>query len=195
MRRVYREDDMAMENWTSILSRVPLDNPIVPETATNLARMDGEYLRAVLTPNASYCVDHSVLARQEDGTDRQMDIRDYFRVINVAAGAHKTHMVHTFETADDPRAYKPYTIELQRLSRWRPAPGEDTDGLVRVYGEGDPEWIVPTTLAPLAALASNLWRFAVAAPDPERPSVLVLSDPQRAKPPMPLTDWTIPRIV
>jgi len=192
MKRVYREDSMAMDNWSSIMNRVPLENPVVSESPSNNERMDYEFLQAVLVPQYNYFVDHKVERVGGDGQVGAERVRDYFAVNNVAAGNRKVHAMHTFDSADEVRNYASFAVEVQPLSRWRMDDPATDDGKCRVYYEGEAEWRVPTTMAPMDAFAHGLWRFNRADKDIENPACLILSDAVKARPMMPLTDFSIP---
>ena len=120
MKRVYREDTMAKENWSSIVSRVPLDRPVEVQDATNREQMDREYLQVVLKPRDKFCVDHNVTTKKDDSSEETTQARDYFHVINVSADKHKLHAMHTFDLADEPQCNQGYTIEVQCMDRWQP---------------------------------------------------------------------------
>ena len=43
MARVYRQDERSNDNWSTILTRVPLDRPVVPETISNRSHLQNEF--------------------------------------------------------------------------------------------------------------------------------------------------------
>ena len=75
LKRVYREDDVARTNWSTILCRVPLERPVLVEYPGGREPFEREYLMEVLKPLGNYAVDRTVVNQDEDGTKRQDEIR------------------------------------------------------------------------------------------------------------------------
>ena len=147
---------------------------------------------AVLSPNAICSVDHSGTEQQEDGTAVQRDVRNYFQVLGISHSRRRDNTMHTFDKADAPEHSLSIAIEVQLMERWNPEGQVDGDGEVRVYPEGDAEWMDPGRIAPYESMSKHLWRYEDWSHDPEQEAVLVWSGARRAKPDMSITDSRFP---
>ena len=197
MRRVYREDDMAKESWSSIMTRIPEGRPVDVDTGNAEVQLQNEYLNTVLVPNANFGLYKTVNRANEDGTTTEVRQREYFTVINTMGTKHRLKMMHTFASADDVAQNAPFAMEVQLFERWEsPEGGGGGDGgdVVRVYAQSDPEWVLPSRLGAFHEFAKSLFRFHTSEADPGSPAVLVWSGVKRALPPMPLTDPKCPTL-
>lgn len=192
MARVYREDDMAREDWSSICQPVREARPVVTEHSGNREQLEREYLACVLRPGSLYCVRKPAQLALEDGTvgDTQQDV--YFDVVQVQQSRSRDHTMHTFLSADDPLKVSGLMLQVRMLEKWDPPEGHGEDGL-QVMVEGDDEWMPPSRLAGFADLSERLSVFRKVDPAETR-GVLTLSDCQVARPPYPLTDDRVPTL-
>jgi len=195
LKRVYREDQKACENWSSILRRVPLERPAeVAEPTNNREVLEKEYLASVLVPARNFAVDHGVTNRREDGTQVQEVQRDFFTVVNVAHSKAKRSTMHTVEKASEQESTQPFAMEVQLMDRWQDPDGAVGDGVTRVYAESDPEWLVPARIATFSDFAHRLWLYDTVTQDVDHPACLIWSGERRALPLMPLTDQKCPTL-
>jgi len=189
-RRIYHQDEKACENWSSILTRVPLARPVVMDGTTNTTQVQNEYYNEALKPHAYYSVDHPVSTPVEDGSVREVTQTDYFYVVSVSTGRTREHVMHTVQTADDIVATSPFVVEVEMLDRWSP-PDTPDDGVLRVYTESEPLWVAPEKIAPFSSMMDNLWSYRPQA-DNEHNGCIVLTDRTSAKPDYPITDPRMP---
>jgi len=191
LRRVYREDDMARENWSSVLSRVPLERPAEAPKTTRIGQMQNEFLAATLVPNTHYRVDHQITARNEAGLEVAVDSSTFFTVVNATSSKSNRKFMHTVQTADDTE-HLPFTVEVKFMDRWDDDSDARANGPVRVYAQADPEWLLPARITSFDNWVKQLWRYGAEAPDPEEKSVVVWSGCRRGKPVFPLEDERCP---
>ena len=157
------------------MERLPLERPVDTIVPTTNDKLRNEYLRAVLRPGVHYAVDQRVDDILDDGTRGPVERRTFFQVISVWTGNSREHTMHTVLSADDIQLRAPLVIEVQMLERWTaPESAGGDDGRVRVYGESDPEWIVPERIAPFAALGHSLVKFRRVETEPDRHAIVVL---------------------
>jgi len=194
LRRVYREDDKAKENWSSILTRVPLERPVHVDSGDSSTQLETEYFASVITPHSNFAVDHTVGRPQEDGSEKRETQRDYFTVINVAHARRRPHLVHTVAAADETEHNAPFAMEVQLMERWYLPEGGGLDEVIRVFPQDDPEWVLPCRIAPFDSFVRFLLRFDNSEPDDESPAILTWTGCRRALPPVPLTDPRCPTL-
>ena len=195
LKRVYREDAMAQEAWSAILSRVPLERPVEPEAAHAREPYEREYLQSVLRPGGRYCVDREVTGMTEAGTENTTTKRDYFQIVAVVNCKSRDHEMHTVFSADDVARTASLAMEVQVMDRWTLEGDVGDGGVTRVYAEADPEWLVPHRIATFDDFVNRLWKFERVEPDPENSSCVLWSGCVRGKPDIPLMDARCPTAI
>jgi len=194
MHRLYHQDEQANENWTSILTRIPENRPVVTVAPSNRDQLQKEYYVATLVPHTYYSISHNVSTPQEDGRVRETMQTDYFYLINTCTSRSREHVLHTVASADDPQATEPFVVEVNMLDRWF-HPDVPDDGVIRVHQELDATWLVPGKIASWNDWSQRLWRYGKVEPDSDHAGCLVLSDAVKAIPTVPLLDAKCPSIV
>jgi len=182
LKRVYREDAMALENWASVMQRVALDRPAAVVDVSNKEKLEREYLSEVLRTGGRYEVHHDVAEPGEDGAMQARTAQDYFEIINVAAGQSKVKQVHTFDTADETQHTEGYAVEVQFMSRWKADEDVEDDGCLRLFPETDPQWIVPTTMIAIDDWRNRCWEYKGVKVDDHCSACVQWFEPERAIP-------------
>ena len=102
--------------------------------------------------------------------------------------------MHTVQSADDPDLQADLVFRVVLLDEWV-HPDEGSDGILRVYAEGDPEWLFPRRLASFDDMSHRMWVYKKSSEDPHQSHVIMLEDAERARPAIPLTDPRCPTLV
>lgn len=76
--RMYRRDAKALENWSSILTRVANARPVEHEQVSNLTQLQNEYFKSVLVPGTYYHIGHPVTEQDASGFVSAVVRRDFF---------------------------------------------------------------------------------------------------------------------
>ena len=192
-KRLYREDAKCDEDWSSIATRLPHGRPIPPENATNREQLEREYLTAVFKPLEFYSVDNDVESLTENGVRTVKKETRYFQLLAAQTGNRKERLMHTFKSAEDETLRAGLALHVVFHERWQ-HPDADDDGQVRVYPEGDDEWVLPQRIAPYVALSENMLRWHQVAQDPDNLGCVVLSEPKLARPRFALEDERCPTL-
>lgn len=195
LRRVYRQDERALENWSAILRRVPLERTPVTGDPSVRDRLETECLENLLLPKRHFGVDHSVTERRDDGTAAEVVKRELFTVVNVQHSKARRSLMHTVETADEVESTQPFALEVQFTDRWRDPDAVGDETSLRVFAESDPEWVVPNRIASFGEFTNRLFRYEEATPDAEHPACEVWSGMHKALPSIPIMDERCPAIL
>ena len=75
---VYREDERASEDWSSILDTLPDARPVIPQRSSDREALEREWLVAALDRNAFYSVRHQVETQAEDGSTKLEEKKLHF---------------------------------------------------------------------------------------------------------------------
>jgi len=192
LKRLYREDSRADEDWSAVLQRVQPNRPVMTEELTTREALQREWLAATFQKRCFYSVKHQVQHQNEAGRAVVVQQQTFFEVVDVQHGSHRDKTMHTVLSADDPLKVYGLALLVHMLDRYERL-GED-DCELRVYHETEALWVHPSVIAPFAALETDLVEYRRVDADPAIPRTFVLSDAHRACPRMPLTDITIPTL-
>ena len=194
--RVYREDNKADEDWSSVVTRLPAEHKAAkekPEEGYDEEALRREWLLATIEPNVAYAVKHPVHQPTPEGGVEEVQRTDYFEVVNVAHARSRPTVMPTVLLPDAVMMREPVALEVRFLDAWQhEGIAPLALGSHLVYPEGDFEWLAPSRIAPFQFLQYNLTRFAKRLPSPEHPGCLVLSEGHVAGPRYPLEDERCP---
>jgi len=200
--RIYREDDMAQEDWTQILERLPVDRPVEPDSTND--RKDvlmREWIVASLEQNHHYSIDVEKQEPDETGAPQDVTEQVHFKVIDLAYGQHRPKLMHTFQSAEDPALVADLALNVAMFDEWKPepaeAPADEAVVAVRrhVFQESDSEWVAWTRLADTNTWCKQLTHWRTVDPCEDHACVLVLTDPEPGGPKTPLMDPHCPVLV
>ena len=193
IKRIYREDQMADEDWSSVAERIPPDRPVPPTDASTRESLEKEYLHAVLQPLQYYAVEAPKTQQNEAGREETVSQTCYFQVLAAMTGKNKEKTMHTVQSADDPTQRGDLIIHVLFLDKWSGPDGED-DPRLRVYAEDDAMWVRPCEIADFQYLQEHMTHYRRAEADEDDLNVTILSDGIEAVPRYPLTDPRTPTL-
>ena len=194
--RMYRQDEKAAENWTSIVTRQVPPRPVIPLATSNQEQMQNEYIRAQLSVGNHYVIPCTQPVGADGGV-RPGEAVDpfYFEVLNMQHGTSRTHTMHTVESADDLSLTAPLAVEIQPMTPMVAA-GPDTApsvDVVDVYDDGEPTWIQPLALAGFDAWNKRCKTFPTLM-ESDTAGCITLMDPVRAAIPYGVLDDRCPTL-
>ena len=192
-KRLYREDEKADENWTSIATKMPLERPVPPMPSDEREGLEREYLQAVLVPLQYYAVDTTRERMRDDGELERAPERRYFQVLGAQTGKSKERTMHTVQSADDICQRSGLILHILFLDRWRP-PDEPADATIRVYTIDDDQWVRPSEVAEFNDMQNHMFHYRDAVADDDHPACTIISRERVAGPRFALTDIRIPTL-
>ena len=192
-KRLYREDEKADENWTSIATKMPLERPVPPMPSDEREGLEREYLQAVLVPLQYYAVDTTRERMRDDGELERAPERRYFQVLGAQTGKSKERTMHTVQSADDICQRSGLILHILFLDRWRP-PDEPADDTIRVYTIDDDQWVRPSEVAEFNDMQNHMFHYRDAVADDDHPACTIISRERVAGPRFALTDIRIPTL-
>lgn len=187
--RIYRQDDMASDDWSSFLAKLKpgcVPSAEVPKErwVEELAR---EYLGALFQPLCYYTYPTTQESMDGSGALVQQTTTRAVQVLRINTGSRRTHTIATWrrEKADAKLA-----LRIQPLAIWQ----ESETGL-HVYSDGDPHWAEPTDLASFTVLRTQLKVSYCVSASGDSAQCQALQDFKVAVPMMPLTDKKCPTLL
>jgi len=194
--RVYREDDEAVVDWSSITTRVAANRAVVTEPVHSRDQLSSEYINAIVHRGQHYSIETTAPATGAEGQAEQTPVIKRMFVIDKVYAQSRPHLVHTASSADDPMM----TAHLGLCVRFEEAkllPAEAAaaaevpgDSRVHVYGVGDPVWLRPSEISDFQGFYKFLWKWD-AGPS-EHDCCLALTNKRRALCHLPLQDRNCP---
>ena len=152
LHRIYHDDDLSAQDWSTILNLEQPTRPVVSEDADNLTQLQTEYLAGTLVKNNFYAVPKPAEVVEEDGRRVQRDEVEFFQVLNITSAHSRPKVMHTFASADDVALYARLALEVQPYTRVMLAAagvGAHADlENAEVYVEADSYWVSALSLAP-----------------------------------------------
>ena len=179
VKRLYREDRQADEDWTTICSRVPVERPVDVEACSTREALEKEYLAATLRPHTFYAVEKEVQGMGGQGQPEVKTETVYFELLAALEAKHRERTMHTVEVADDLLKTSGFVLHVVFHDRWPPDGREDDDSTLYVFPEADDEWVVPARICEFDRMANHMVEFGTATHDPTQEGCLVLADPKR----------------
>ena len=193
MKRIYREDAMADQDWSSIAQKVPVNRPVEPEEASSREQLEREYLCSVFQPLQFYSVERSHEAAGDAGEVERITEPRYFQILGAQHGHTKEKIMHTVQSADDVTRKMGLIFHVLFLDRWL-HPDVGDDGVVRVHSDSDAECVRACEIADFNDLAFHCSHYRSNRTDTENQYLTVLSDAEAAKPRFPITDPRTPTL-
>jgi len=180
MSRIYREDDMAQEDWSAAVSLTAAHETERPERVDNEAQLANEYLVATLKRNETYSIDVPRVELDPDGRDRTVTEPVFWRLNDICHGNSRPHVMPTVESVRDLVNRAPVALNIQLLEKHDTE--EQSEERPIVFATADEEWVMPTRIAPYKAFATKLFVWKKPVPSETAPGCIVLDDRHKAKP-------------
>jgi len=197
--RVYHDGQKAEEDWTLIARREDPARPVVSEDATTASQLNTEYLRAVAQADRYYGMPRREEVIDGDGARQVNESTMYFQVLNLRGSHSRPHLMHTFESADDPILHATLAVEVNPMERRvgpEQAGGEaaDAEGRLVLYPDAAPYWINVNSLAQFSDWAQRLFSWTCTSTMDEEPGCVVLTGQYQVKPTIPIMDAACPTL-
>ena len=165
---------------------------VVEQTGSTRNALLKEWLSATLSPGERYSVPETVSEPTGDGGVVDVRRTQYFQLLAVAQGSSRPHDMPTHETADDPLHTSQIAVQVRFLT---PKDGVEQSELQKVlHFDGDIAWISLARVAPFETLNTDLMRWRTSLPSVEHECCLVWSEPEKAKPNIPINDIRCPTL-
>ena len=205
LRRVYREDAKALEDWSLICDRVKAlgqgDAPKLPKEVKEVRQREElrrEYLKATFVPLQWYGVNFPRSEQGEDGQAVEQPETRHFLVLNVIDAHSRPHLMPTIDTHKEVVNSSRLAFQVHHATVAREAVSAlsadvEVPGVI-VYHEEDPVWLDWKDLAPWEFLYDSLVVFSSVTGVEGQPGRTALSDPVLAKPTFALTDRRCPTL-
>ena len=197
-RRVYRMDEMAEVEWSSVCSPVhaPGQRPPADDIGTTSSRQQDalrvEYLLSVVESHQWYRVKTPKAGLNADGVDVVEEETRYFQVLSTASDSLRPKLMPTIESNQDVVTRARLALNLQEASVKFGTESENGD--VVVYSDTHAAWVSWKDLGPWDAVRSSLHRYCNAQGAAEHPSCVALTDVVPAVPQHPVTDFKCPTL-
>ena len=194
-RRVYREDDKAHEDWSSIVATRPVNHGVASESLNAKGAVQREWLVAVLKPSSTFSVDSLVHAPGEDGRLEEGVRTRYFEVLDVVTSRNRPKTMPTVHVGEeDVMATAAVAFHVQMLDRFDPEEGGSApDAAWRlVHKDMEAQWVVPSKLAPFDDMAYRMTHWQQVTESAAIDGCLLLERPCRARAMIPIMDANCP---
>jgi len=184
--RLYHDDDMARQDWPSIVEPETNPRPVVTDDNAGNTQLENEYLDSVFLKSTYYGCPEKDTFIGEDGQLREEAGTFVFEVLGKRGGHSRPHLMPTFASADEVVLTASCALEVQpmrivKLSVDIPTVPADFNN-ARLARDGLPYWIDARMIGSMDDMVHNMnvWRY-------QRPSdldegIMVASECQRAKP-------------
>jgi len=176
--RIYREDERAEEEFSTIVHRQPAPSTVKPDAVSGKEALRNEYLVSVLKEGTHYALGTNTSVMGADGTVKQDVQFEFFQLINTAHGQHRPRRMTATDPDDDVAHNASLALQVVRKGALLPgaaAPAEDPTSRVLVR-ESDPVWVRPDELGVYDAWYLRLQKWTVA--PSEQPGCVVVSKPK-----------------
>ena len=193
-RRLYREDEMAREDWGAIVKRVQTHNTVATDKFDEKGSVQREYLLAVLKPEGVYSVQHQAQEAQPDGGVADVERTTHFKVLDVVHSRSRPKLMPTVFSADEVVETSALVYYMQMFEIWSPTDEALSPDWRLVFNAEDPQWLDLNRVADFESFAHRLTVWNTVVPSTEHPACLVLSSPQTTKPTMAILDDKCPAI-
>ena len=191
---MYRMDRKSEEPWSLICDPIrgagqhPVTS-VVPAAVQRQESLRIEYLKAVFqTGVGTWFSSQTMRACMDDPRGSiEREATNYFQILKLASDKSRPHVMPTVTSRQE-------TMLRERLALCTPETPKkvDCDGLV-VYVDCDPVWVSWKDLGDFHSAQRTLTRYSVTGAESDaHPGCLVLTNPERAVPPYPLTDSRTP---
>jgi len=192
IKRIYREDAMADEDWSAICTGIPVDRPTRTDDASDREKLEREYLAATLLPLQYYGVEAEAEVPQDDGAVVRERQTTYFQVLGTQTARTREKTMHCWDSREDIHKTSSMLVHVIWLSRWE-RPGDPQDDVLRVHEDGEAEWVQPQHITPsFDNFQNHMVQYCTSVVDPDEPCVYILSGPRRAAPRFAITDPRTP---
>ena len=141
--KMYREDEDAELNWSSIAFRQPAERPVVTEESNDKQKLFDEYVLSQVAPGTNYSIKAPVPRVQEDGQTTLQPGEVFFKLINAVHGNSRPHIMPTVESADDIQLIAPVAFEVLMQTRVDASAGDVGVGVRLVCTDSEPQWLRP----------------------------------------------------
>ena len=114
-RRLYREDEKALEDWSSILQRMPNAHEVSVPTTSEREKLEQEWFTRTLKPHAHYSVSSNAPDTATAGQPQPAPRETCFLLLSMVHGTSKPHLMLTVEDADNVEIVAPVALQVQFL--------------------------------------------------------------------------------
>ena len=193
--RVYREDDMAAEDFTSICRRESPVDPVEKDAFTGRDALRDEYLVSVLEKGKQYSVTQQIKRAGPDGTPVVEEKAVHFTLLETSHGSHRPKMLATSEQGDNVAMAAHLALQVLLAEPWVPSPAPaPVPGSTRRYllREAKAVWIRPQDIGPHEAwyAACQTWTLMPS----DMPKTIMVHDPHRVANKIPYLDPRCPTL-
>lgn len=160
LRRVYREDSMAEQDWSTIICKQETPGrPHLEPLNDSLQWLHNEYMLAIFDSGSRYSVDVPADVIGADGDlQRGVETR-HFHLLQIAHGNHRPKVMPCVDASANLQMVCPLAFEVIFETRREPdAAAPDADS-VHVFSESDPVWLRPADIASFTVVIQSLRRF------------------------------------
>jgi len=194
-KRIYREDARSDEDWRSIATKIEVDRPVPHEDCSTREGLEREYLAATFVPLQYYSVPAWRQGFAENGDPIREKQPVYFQVLGAQTSKTREKTMHTHVSADDQMKRSALLLHVVHHERWHGVdPEVADDGQLRVFAEGDGDWLRPEQMAEFDDFQNHMVHYKTHLADLKCKGCIVLSDHRQAGPRFPLTDMRCPTL-
>ena len=205
IRRIYRMDEKAKEDWGSICAKVlaPGQGDLthapkeVPKEKSRQQRC--EYLHCALKPMRWYCVDIPQADIDDNWRPVERQERQYFQVLRVVTPQSRPKLMPTIKSQEDIILTSRLAFHVQRASvsrdRASTLSADAEDNNVQVFFDEDDDWADWQDLGPFEHVYTSLMVFQSAEGVEDQQNCLSLGDPVSAAPTLALSDAKCPTLM
>ena len=180
-RRVYREDDAAELNWSSLASKPPPKRPVQHDQPSNVERLNNEYIMALVEAGNHYSVSApppAPPAADEEVVPAGQAV--HFKLVNTVTSQARPHTMPTVCSADEVENCAAVAFEIVKEEP-ETVDGEDAPGIRNVRFESEAQWIRPCDITNFESFNKTLMVWKHAEPSALVPGCTELSCVERAK--------------
>ena len=152
IRRVYREDARAEEDWSLICSREAIARPVQRDEVDGKTALLHEYLISVTEVGGHYSISSSSQQPGPDGRLERVTTTQHFDLLETSHGSHRPRKMHTITSADDKSLVASLAMQVISHETIAPEdPGEpaaaEPGRVAHLFPTSSPEWYTPRELA------------------------------------------------
>ena len=150
MARIYREDEKAVEDFTSVAHREDAPSNLSPDAVSGKEQLRNEWLVAVVKEGTHYSLGASVSTMQPDGSVKKEEQLAFFQLIATAHGNHRPKTMTATDPDEDVARNAALAFQIVRKGA---LPADAAGGAADptrfvLCQESDPVWVRPGELGP-----------------------------------------------
>jgi len=169
---------MAVQDWSSVVTRMPPPRPTVVADSTVSEALEREWIVKTMPTDAYYSVNRTTTQPGEDGRPETREEPVHFHFLATAYGSSRPHLMPTFLSADDTQLAEPLALRVQFFDI-NETTLEVPEGTRVTFAEADPEWLTLSDIAPFADMQHRLFCWDRVEARGDLPGCLLWSDVRR----------------